>query len=115
MASNIQVRATCNIKDGKLESFKQVAAECVAAVKAKDTGTTQYDWFFNEDESVCVVRETYENSDALMQHMGHLGDLLPRLGDAADMEIEIFGEPSPTLADATAAFQPKVWKSFVGL
>ena len=115
MANNIQVRATSRIKDGKLESFKQVAADCLAAVKAKDTGTTQYDWFFNDDESVCVVRETYADSDAVLQHMGHVGEHLGQLAAVADLELEVFGEPSPALVDAAAAFQPKVYKSFLGL
>jgi len=29
----------------------------MASVREKDSGTSQYDWFFNEDQSVCVFGE----------------------------------------------------------
>ncbi len=37
------------------------------SVREEDNGTLQYDWFFNEDHTECVVRERYRDSEAILQ------------------------------------------------
>ena len=77
-------------------------------ITADDTGVPQYDWFFNEDESKCVVRETYADSDAVLTHLGLVGDLLGRIIEAGGgIEIEVFGDPSDALLKAAEAFNPR--------
>ena len=111
----IQLRAICKIHDGKLDEFETAARKLLAAVQEKDTGTLQYDWFFSPDRSVCVVHETYADSDAVMQHMANMGDLLRDLVKLSDLSLELFGDPSPELAAAAAAFSPTVYGYFQGL
>lgn len=36
---------------GKVEEFKRLSAQCMAIVRAHETGTLQYDTYFNDDES----------------------------------------------------------------
>ena len=110
--SGLQVTATFTIHEGKLDDFKSIAAECMASVREKDSGTEQYDWFLNEDQSVCVVRETYASSDAVMEHIGNLGDLLERLTGTADLNLEVFGVPSAELAEASAGLSPTIYSPF---
>ena len=43
----IHVTACLAIHEGKLEEFKELAAQCVQLVRER-TGTLQYDWFFND-------------------------------------------------------------------
>lgn len=100
--SKISVRAICSIKEGKLDEFKGAAATCRAIVKEKDTGTLRYDWYLSDDQSVCVVLESYENSDAVLAHMGNLGDALGALLALSDLKLEIYGTPSAQLAEAVA-------------
>ena len=64
---------------------------CMKSVKEKDTGTLQYDWFLDADQTECVVREHYKDSDAAMEHMGNLGDLLGALLSVCDMSLEVYG------------------------
>jgi hypothetical protein len=61
--------------EGELEQFKRLAAQCMEIVQAKDTGTLQYDIYFNDDQSECIVLERYRDSEALIAHATHLGDL----------------------------------------
>ena len=35
---------------GKLDEFKRPAAQCAASVRMKDTGTLQYELYFNSAE-----------------------------------------------------------------
>jgi quinol monooxygenase YgiN len=44
----IQVTARAAIHEGKLEEFKVLAAQCMRTVRERDSGTLQYDWFFNQ-------------------------------------------------------------------
>jgi quinol monooxygenase YgiN len=44
----IQVTARAAIHKGKLEEFKQLAAQCMRVVREQDSGTLHYDWFLNE-------------------------------------------------------------------
>lgn len=100
--SELQVSARLSIHDGKLDEFKAVAARCVESVRTKDTGTLQYDWFLSPDGRECVVRETYRDSGALLEHIGNLGDTLDELFGLCDMDIEMYGSPSQELMDATS-------------
>jgi quinol monooxygenase YgiN len=62
--------------EGQLEEFKRLSAVCMEIVRAKDPGTLQYDTFFNEDESECIVLERFRDLDALLEHGKNIGDEL---------------------------------------
>jgi quinol monooxygenase YgiN len=111
----IQINARFpNITSGNLAEFKTVAAQANEITKG-EAATLQYDWFFNDDETVCVVRETYENSDAVLAHMGDLGEVLGNLvGLGGGLQLEVFGNPSAQLLEAGAALGPAVFSYFQG-
>lgn len=98
--SQLQVTARLAIHPGKLGEFKAVAAQCMESVRTRDSGTLQYDWFFSADQTECVVRETYRDSDAILEHVGNLGETLHDLLAVCDIDLEIFGAPSPALLAA---------------
>lgn len=110
--SELQVTARLSIHDGKLADFKEVAAACMQSVREKDTGTLQYDWFFSSDGTVCEVRETYRDSAAVFEHIGNLGDTLGELMSVSDMDLSLYGEPSPELAAALAEMGASVYSPF---
>lgn len=111
----LQVTATIpRIPSDNLSEFKRLAGEALT-VTAEDPGVLQYDWFFNADESKCVVREIYADSDAVLTHLGMVGELLGKLIEVGGgMEIEVFGDPSDALLEATAALQPTIYAYFQG-
>jgi hypothetical protein len=49
--------ARLKIHHGKLDEFKHLAARCVELVRTKDTGTLQYELYFNSDNTECLVFE----------------------------------------------------------
>ena len=75
--------------EGTLEEFKRLSAVCLEIVRNKDPGTLQYDTFFNEDESECIVLERFRDVDALLQHGANIGD---ELMEAIIATGECFGE-----------------------
>ncbi len=64
--SELQGIARFKFHEGKLEEFKRLSAQCMEIVRAKDTGTLQYDIYFNDDQSECIVLERYRDSEALV-------------------------------------------------
>jgi hypothetical protein len=83
--------------EGELEEFKRLAAQCMEIVRAKDTGTLQYDMYFNDDQSECIVLERYTDSEALIEHAAHLGDLGEAIFATGWVSGELLGEPSAEL------------------
>lgn len=64
---------------------------------------------------VVSYRETYANSDAVLAHLGNLGELLGRLIPlGGGIELELFGSPSEQLRDALAAMNPTVFTYLQG-
>jgi quinol monooxygenase YgiN len=95
--SEIKGFARLRIHPGKLQEFKDLQAQCMAVVRAKDTGTLQYEVFFNDDSSECIVYERYRDSDALLEHFANLGALMTALFQVCSGSGEILGTPSPQL------------------
>jgi quinol monooxygenase YgiN len=54
--------------EGKVEEFKRLSARAMEIVRAQDTGTLQYDTYFNDDESEPIVIERFRDSQALIEH-----------------------------------------------
>ena len=114
-SQDLQVTATLDILDGQMDNFKQLAKQCIATVKEKDTGTLQYDWFLDEANKQCIVREKYVSSEAVLEHMANLGDILGQLLATCELKVEVFGTPSEELLQATAEMDIKVYPFFGGL
>lgn len=112
--SKIQVSATFAIHEGKLEEFKALAEQFVARVRELDTRTEAYDWFLSADGRTCEVREIYPDSEALLEHIEHVGDLFPPMFEVADFRPAVYGDPSPELVEATRAMSPAVYGFLTG-
>ena len=71
----------------------------------------QYDWFFDDTDTVCVVRETYQDSESLLTHIAAMGEVLNRLSElGGGCELEMLGDPSPQLIDLTAPLQRSIFR-----
>jgi quinol monooxygenase YgiN len=77
---------------GKVEEFKRLSAECMEIVRAKDTGTLQYDTFFNADESEAIVIERYRDADALMEHGANMAPMMDAILATGDCYGELLGD-----------------------
>ena len=108
----IQVTARLTIHQGKLEEFRQLAAQCMRSVRERDSGTLQYDWFFDDTHTECVVRETYKDSGAVLEHIANLGATLGAILGVCDMALEVYGSSSAELVEAAAGLAPKIYSPF---
>jgi quinol monooxygenase YgiN len=97
VSSELQGIARYKFHDGKLEEFKRLSAQCMEIVRTKDTGTLQYEIYFNDDQSECIVLERYRDSEALIEHLANLGDIGEAILATGSVSGELLGEPSAEL------------------
>ena len=83
--------------EGKLEEFKRLASQCMEIVRTEDTGTLQYDIYFSDDQSEAIVYERYRDSEALIEHFAHIGDVGEAILATGTVSGELLGEPSAEL------------------
>lgn len=93
----IQGIARFKFHPGKVEEFKRLSAQCMESVRTKDSGTLQYDIYLNDDQSEAFVHERYRDSEALIEHIANLGDLMGAMMATGSISGEILGEPSAVL------------------
>ena len=95
--SELQGIARIKFHEGKLDEFERLAARCMEIVRAEDTGTLQYDVYFNDDQSECIVLERYTDSAALIEHATHLGEINQAIIATGTVSGALLGEPSTEL------------------
>jgi quinol monooxygenase YgiN len=84
--------------EGKVEEFKRLSAQAMEIVRTKDSGTLQYDTYFNDDQSECIVIERYRDSEAAIEHAANLADVSAAvLATVYVVHGELLGEPSEEL------------------
>jgi quinol monooxygenase YgiN len=110
--SDLQGVARFKFHKGKLEEFKRLAAQCMEIVRTKDTGTLQYEIYFNGDQSECVVLERYRDSEALIEHAVHLGDLNEAILATGFVSGELLGEPSAELTTMMAGGEVRLFTPY---
>ncbi len=98
--NEIQGIARLKIHAGKLEEFKRVAAQCVQVVRTKDTGTLQYEVYFNPDQTECLVLERYRDLTALLEHHRNIGALMGALLETCAQSAEVCATATPELVKA---------------
>jgi quinol monooxygenase YgiN len=98
--------------EGKLEEFKRLSAQCMEIVRTQETGTLQYDIYFNDDQSECIVLERYRDSEALIEHAAHVGDLMEAILATGTVSGELLGVPSAELRAKLADSEVRLFTPF---
>ena len=96
-STELQAIVRFRFHEGDVEAFKSLSAHCMDIVRTKDTGTLQYDTYFNDDETECIVIERFRDSEALIQHGENLAHLMDAIIATGSVFGELLGEPSAEL------------------
>jgi quinol monooxygenase YgiN len=104
-ASMFEATARLAIRDGKLEGFKQHAAELVRQMSEQDEPPLRYDWFLSDDGTTCEVRETYLDADSLLAHQQAIASAKMTLFRefVVGHTMTFYGDLSPALTAALKA------------
>lgn len=114
--NKLEISAIMKIPKGKLDEFKELAAEIIRLSKEKDTGLLKYDIFISSDETESEIREEYKNSEALLEHMVNLRETLEEAFiDFPVDHVNIYGNPSPELLEAVKGMDVRLYSFSQGL
>jgi len=107
------------VKDGKLETFRELMEEMVSGAK-NQPGTLSYEWYISDDGSTVHVVETYADSAAVVAHHVSEGFALKnwaaRFMDCADVtRVNAYGDPNAAareILNRLGAAYHKAWGGF---
>jgi quinol monooxygenase YgiN len=94
---------------GKLDEWKRLTEEAMEIVRTRDTGTLQYEIFFNEDESEAIVFERYRDADAALEHFSNISHLMAPLLATASVTGELLGTPNEEMKAQLGKGEPKLF------
>ena len=102
--------------EGKLEEWKRLNAEAMEIVRTKDSGTLQFEVYFNDDETECIVIERFRDSEALIEHGKNLGHLFEAiLATVSVVHGEVLGEPNEELSASSADSPVQAFKPYASM
>lgn len=84
-------------------------------VRTKDSGTLQYEIFFNEDESEAVVYERYRDADAAIEHFSHISHLMEPILATASVTSEVLGTPNAKVKKLLGKGGPNLFTPWIAL
>jgi quinol monooxygenase YgiN len=113
--SELQGIARFKFHEGKVEEFKRLSAQAMEIVRTQDTGTLQYETYFNDDESEAVVLERFRDSEALIEHGEHLAALMEPIIATAEVTGELCGELSPELRAKITGDVPQLFTPYMSM
>ena len=100
---------------GKIAEWKRLTEQAMEIVRTRDSGTLQYEIFFNEDESEAIVFERYRNADAALQHFSNIGHLMEPLLATASVTGEVLGTPNAKMKEELKKGGPKLFRPWMTL
>src|ERR687884_1674685 len=84
---------------GKVEEWKRLSEEAMEIVRTRDSGTLQYEIFFNEDESEAVVFERYRDADAEIEYFSNISHLMEPILATASVTGAVLGTPNAKMKE----------------
>ena len=108
MATEVSWVVELNLKPGRKTEFTILMHEMIAATRANEAGTLNYEWSMNADGIVCHIYERYVDSAAVMTHLGAFAEKFADrfLEVAKPVRFVVYGSPSQQVKAALAAFNP---------
>lgn len=97
VADQITYNATFTLNSGtKSAAFKKLADE-LKDLAQKETGTLEYNYFVNDQETVFSFIEHYANSAAAMTHGSNNGKIVAQMLTMASVKLEVYGDATDEL------------------
>ena len=116
MADRIRMVAEFTIKRENLAAFKQLVEQAVELVTRNEPDALSYEWFFNNDESICTVLEVYKNVQAVNAHMANVGPTLNEMLAVAPMtSLQVYGAVPDEMKPTVTSMGGKIHISFAGV
>lgn len=113
MFDNLGWIVEAQVKGGRLDDFKEIVEEIVAATRGEG-GTLNYQYYVADDGAV-LVYERFANIESAHTHITNWDNFAERWLDAAPATRMVYlGNIPQEIQDRHAAISPKVYRPFNG-
>ncbi len=107
--------ARVRFRPGKVDEWKRLSEQAMEIVRTKESGTLQYEIFFNEDESEAVVYERYRDADAAIEHFSNISHLMEPILATASVSGEVLGTPNAKMKKLLGKGGPNLFTPWIAL
>jgi quinol monooxygenase YgiN len=115
MKDHIRVVIEYTVNEGKLDEFKKLAQAVVEKSEKNESRMLAYEWYVSVDGTKCALLQTLAGSDAVMAHLGNVGELLGPLHETVVITgFKVYGNPSSEVREAYGQFGPQYFERFRG-
>jgi quinol monooxygenase YgiN len=117
MSEKIHVRAEFAIEKVNIDEFKKLIKEMSKLVESNEADTCEYQFYLNEEETTCMVHETFRNSDATIFHNNATASrsILPKIFNVAKLnKLEVYGNPSEELRNLLEGLKSQTFRFYTG-
>lgn len=104
------------VRPGRLNDFRNLMQEMVAAASDNEPGTLNYEWNIGDDGTACHIYVRYKDSAAVMRHMAVFGTKFTDrfMALAQITRTAVYGAPSAEVKAALAPYGPVFFAPFGG-
>jgi quinol monooxygenase YgiN len=116
MSDQVSWMLELEVRPGRQDDLRNLAAEMVSATKADEPGTLDYEWSISADGKQCHIFERYIDSAAVMKHVATFGEKFAGrfLAILTPTRMVVYGSPSMEVQNAVADFRPDYMKTVSG-
>jgi quinol monooxygenase YgiN len=115
--NQIHIRAEFTLEKGKIEEFKNLIQKMSRMVENNEPDTINYQFYINRSETMCLVHETYTNSESVLAHVNGVASkiILPKIFNMAKINrLDVYGNPSEELQKVLTSFHSQTFNLFTG-
>ena len=96
MSNNVYWTVELSVKDGELDTFRKLMMEMVETTQTNEPGTLNYEWTISKDSRTVHIYERYEDSAAVLTHMGTFGEKFAErfLAAVNQTRFMVYGNPN---------------------
>jgi quinol monooxygenase YgiN len=105
MTHGVDTTLQVTVNEGQIQEFKNLVAEMGKAVEENEPGAKGYQFYLNEDETQCILNESYVNLEAVLAHLKGVAaqTILPKIFNICKINrFEVFGDVNDELMKALA-------------
>ncbi len=113
--SKIHATARFKIDAGKLHEFQGLVKQTLLIVRQKEKETLQYDIFYDELLTECVIREMYEHPKAFMDHLSNTKECFSKMLSISTFSAEVLGFQSSAMREVLANYETKSYRFSEGM
>lgn len=115
MSNPVSWNLRLSVREGRLEETRSLMAEMVEFTRA-EAGALGFEWFLNQNGTVCHLLERYADSEAAMAHVGAFGAKFAErfLQCLEPTGLTVYGEPSDEVRSALDEFGAEYLGTFGG-